>query len=146
MKQLLSGMTATVLIAVAAAAWAQVPMSPSTAPLSGAAAGPPAPMAEAAPSKRPKRATKRARLRGTSSDNIANQLNAQELNNRSSPAPYGAPAYGPSPSPGPSYAPPPPRAGPPMYRPVYAPPPPFWGYRPPPPWVYAPPPWWYRPY
>ena len=62
LKPLLSGITATVLILIAAAASAQVPMSPSTtASPSGAAAAtikavPPAPMAETAPSKRPKRA------------------------------------------------------------------------------------------
>jgi len=71
------------------------------------------------------------------SDNIANQLNAQELNRVEGP-----PAMSP---PGPGYAPPPPMAGGPIYGPPgYAPPPP-WGYRPPPPYG-APPPWGYRPY
>lgn len=84
------------------------------------------------------------RARGAS-DNIANQLNAQELNKvETSPVPsampYGAPAYGSSTGPG--YAAPPPMYGP----PGYAPPPPPYGYAPPRPYGYAPPPWGYRPY
>jgi len=108
MKQLLSGIMAMALIAVATTAWAQAPY----------------------------------RARGAS-DNIANQLNAQELNKvETSPAPsampYGAPAYGSSPAPGPGYAAPPPMAGPPMYGPPgYAPPPPPYGYTPPPPYGYG---------
>jgi hypothetical protein len=182
MKQLLSGVAAAALISVAAAAWAQAPMSPSTAPSPpgaspapadaspapataapaapspaapppaaattapppAAAAAPPAPAAEAARPRRPKRVSKpavTATHRGVysprgMSDNIANQLNAQELNRVEGP-----PAMSP---PGPGYAPPPPMAGGLIYGPPgYAPPPP-WANRPPP--YGAPPPWGYRPY
>ena len=172
MKHLLSGVAAAALISVAATAWAQAPMSPSTAtsppaapapadaapaPATAVPAAPPAaattappaaaappPVAEAAPPRRPKRVSKPAVTahRGAysprgMSDNIANQLNAQELNRVEGPPAMSPPGLG--------YAPPPPMAGGPMYGPPgYAPPPP-WGYRPPPPYG-VPPPWGYRPY
>jgi hypothetical protein len=76
---------------------------------------------------------------GGSSNNIANQLNAQELQHLgapggAAPAPVAAPGYPPPPPPG---FPPPPPWG---YAAPYPPPPPPWGY-PPPPWGYPP-----RPY
>jgi len=90
MKHLLSGVAIAAALAVAAPAWAQTaaPMTPS----SGApAAAPPAAAAAPAAKARHKRvshshkqmshskAMRRGTARRTSPDNIANQLNAQEL-------------------------------------------------------------------
>ena len=71
------------------------------------------------------------------SDNIADELNARELDRVDGPGPVSQR--------GPGYAPPP-MAGPPMYGPPGYAPPPAWGFAPPRPYGYPPPPWGYRPY
>ena len=101
MKHLLSGVAIAAALAVAAPAWAQTaaPMTPS----SGApAAAPPAAAAAPAAKARHKRvshskAMRRGTARRTSPDNIANQLNAQELarvGSSSAPDMAGSRGYG----------------------------------------------------
>ena len=160
----ISGIAVAALLASAAPAWAQAPLSPSAPARSPAAtaaappgtqapavtvpapAGAPATVAKSAASvpPRPHRRTTRVQIdryaamhqRG-SSDDIANQLNAQELaaiNAGPTAPPYGPQAYGPPAYGPPAYAGPGPYPAPPGYPP-YPPrgyPPPPWGYGPPP--------------
>jgi hypothetical protein len=131
--------------------------APSAPPAAAAPTKPPAAAAAATPSataprrKRPVRHVEHApgtvyHPRGMS-DNIANQLNAQQLNQgapppgppEAAPPPAEAMAPYPGPGPGPGYPPPPPGYPPPP--PGY--PAPAFGYPPPPP-AY-PPPWGYPP-
>ncbi|HLY47412.1 MAG TPA: hypothetical protein VKQ73_17670 [Stellaceae bacterium] len=148
MKTLLSGIAVAAVIAVAAPGWAQAPATPAAPGAPPAAAAPaPAPAATTPPAHRPVRhgaaaAAPHSRGGRGASDNVANQLNAQELGR------LGAPAAAPeAPATGamqpPMAAPmPPPMAGPmPGYGAPYAPPP--WGY--PPPMPYYPAPWGYPP-
>ncbi len=130
MKHLLSGVAIAAMLSVAAAAWAETPMTPAT-PQPAAAA--PSHPATAAHKAIPQRRIRRQRYAMSGSDHVANQLNAAELG-RLNAGPYPPPTPGYMPAyPSPAYAPP------------YAAP---WGYPPPPPypspWGYPPPPWGYR--
>jgi hypothetical protein len=83
-KHLLNGVAVVAALAIAAPVWAQTaaPMAPSPrAPAPAASAAAPAAPAAKARHKRVShhKATRRGMARKTSPDNIANQLNAQEL-------------------------------------------------------------------
>ena len=82
MKHLLNGVAVVAALAIAAPVWAQTaaPMTPSSRTPATSAAAPAAPAAKVRHKRvSHSKAMRRGMARRTSPDNIANQLNAQEL-------------------------------------------------------------------
>ena len=83
MKHLLNGVAIAAALAIAAPAWAQAPMTPSSpskaAPKAAATPAAGAPAAPMASKQRHKRMTRRMARRGGAAPNMTDQLNREEL-------------------------------------------------------------------
>jgi len=97
MKHLMSGVAIAAALAIAAPAWAQSPMSPSSSSAPKSAATTPAKSAEAAPKARHKRMASHRMARRAGPWSMTDQLNRAELariQSGGSTPPGGAPGLG----------------------------------------------------